>query len=101
MKSASQLLVHEMIASYLHLDAALVSDKNPIDALGLEPLDLILLVLRLEDKNPLAGEFPIGALSHAKTIGDLVALVHSWTEADGQVTRVDERGGNELQSAAL
>jgi acyl carrier protein len=78
MNSISQALVHKLIASHLRLDDASIKDAHGFDELGLDPLDLVLVVLRLESFDRGTGDFPVARLEHARTVGDLVALVDLW-----------------------
>jgi acyl carrier protein len=48
--------------------------------LGLDPLDLVLVVLRLEEIEE--AEFPVADLETVMTVGDLVAVVRSWASPD-------------------
>jgi acyl carrier protein len=44
--------------------------------LGLDPLDVILIVIRLEEQ---AGvEFPVGSLDQVRTVGDLADAIREW-----------------------
>lgn len=50
--------------------------------LGLDALDLVTIVLRLEDLEPWHGEFPVTRLESVVTVEDLVLLHESWCERD-------------------
>jgi len=78
MTSPTQALVYRLIASQLQIEEGSIEDTYRLDELGLDPLDLLLLVLRLESFDRGAGDFPIAALGQAGTVGDLVALVQGW-----------------------
>jgi acyl carrier protein len=78
MYSPSRAIVHHLLASHLRLDDASIDDAHRFDQLRLDPLDLVLVVLRLEDHDRGRGDFPVGALAHARTVGDLVTLVDLW-----------------------
>jgi acyl carrier protein len=82
MNTSPRALVHQLVASRLHLDAASIDDADHFDDLGLSPLDLVLIVLRLERLDRGDGEFPMFALEHATTVGDLVDVVELWLQAD-------------------
>jgi acyl carrier protein len=82
MNTPSQLLVHALIASHLKVDEAMVEDSVRLDDLGLDPLDLVLVVVRLEDLDRGAGDFPVAALEKARTVGDLVTLVELWWQRE-------------------
>ena len=67
----------------LHLDAspAQVELHHRLDRdLGLDPLDLVLVVLRLEEIEN--AEFPVGDLEHVATVEDLVDVVRQWSSPD-------------------
>jgi acyl carrier protein len=78
MKSTSKALVHHLLAFNLRLDDASIRDTHRFDELGLDALDLMLIALRLETFERDKGDFPVAALEHPKTVGDLVALVDLW-----------------------
>ena len=63
----------------LHLDVvpdAIVEGDSLSEDLGLDPLDLVLVVLRLEELAE--AEFPVADLENALTVGDLVDIVRIW-----------------------
>jgi acyl carrier protein len=63
----------------LHLEIvpdAIVETDSLTDDLGLDPLDLVLVVLRLEELAE--AEFPVADLEHAHVVGDLVSIVRAW-----------------------
>jgi acyl carrier protein len=82
MDISPQALVHQLLASRLHADEASIKDTDRFDDLGLTPLDLVLVVLRLDRLDRGDGEFPLYALDHATTVGDLVDLVELWLQRD-------------------
>lgn len=63
----------------LHLDIAPdaieLTDRLD-DDLGLDPLDLVLIVLRLEELA--VAEFPVADLEGTTTVADLVGVVAAW-----------------------
>jgi len=66
----------------LHLEVVpevIAVDDRLNEDLGLDPLDLVLVVLRLEELAE--AEFPVADLEHASTVADLVALVTRWATA--------------------
>ena len=91
MNTSPQVLVHRLVASRLHIDEAAIKDTDRLDDLGLAPLDLVLVVARLDGLDAGDGEFPLFALEHATTIGDLVDLVELWLQADTGPTQVAQR----------
>jgi acyl carrier protein len=74
----SQELVHHVIASHLRDDEAPIDDARSFDELGLNALDVVLVLRRIEDATGVDGEFFIDALDHTRTVGDLVELVDRW-----------------------
>ncbi len=93
MDTSPQALVHQLLASRLQVDAASIQDTDRFDDLGLGPLDLVLVVLRLDRLDRGDGEFPLYALEHATTVGDLVDLVELWLRADTMRSPVAEVAG--------
>jgi acyl carrier protein len=81
MNSHSQAFVHHLLAMQLHKDDEVIKDPQRLDELGLDPLDLVLFVLRLEEFAGGDEEFPLLRLDDAETVGDLVALVDLWWNA--------------------
>jgi acyl carrier protein len=82
MRSHARAIVHHLLASVLRIDDQSIEDAHGFDQLGLDSLDLVLVVLRLEDFYRGAGEFPVTELAHAGTVSDLVTLVHAWLRRD-------------------
>ena len=82
MATSPQALVHQLLASRLNVDEASIKDTDRFDDLGLNPLDLVLVVLRLDRLDRGYGEFPLYALDSATTVGDLVDLVELWLQRD-------------------
>jgi acyl carrier protein len=78
MEFSPEALVHQLLASRLHIDEASIRDTDRLDDLGLTPLDLVLVVLRLDRFDRGDGEFPVYELEHATTVGHLVDLVELW-----------------------
>ena len=61
------------LALHLDVDPATIAPETTLAVLGLDPFDLVLVLLRLEE---LTGtELPIVELEHLRTVGDLVAVV--------------------------
>ena len=89
MSTPSQVIVHTLLASHLKVEEASIEDPVRHDDLGLDPLDLVLVVVRLEDLDRGAGDFPVAALEHAETVGDLVTLVELWWQRERAATRAD------------
>ena len=78
MSTQAQNLVHHFIGSQLKDHHVPIEDATTFDELGLDALDLVLVVLRLEDVTGANGDFFINALEHSTKAGDLVALVDRW-----------------------
>ena len=58
-------LVRSLVAFQLRVPAASIKDEARFDEIGMMPLDLVLVVLRLESFDREAGDFPLAALGHA------------------------------------
>jgi acyl carrier protein len=87
-----QARVHHLVASHLHIAEAAIEDRHTFDELGLTPLDVVLVVLRLEQLERGEGQFPVAALDDARTVGELVALVDDWL-AGGRPARAQPTAG--------
>jgi acyl carrier protein len=74
------MLVHRLLATYLHTHQAAIADGDHFDELGLDAFDLVFVVLRLEDLHQRYGDFPVDTLEGAETVGDFVALVDLWLQ---------------------
>jgi acyl carrier protein len=88
MNSSSQALVYALVASILQINETLKAE-DPLDELGLDTLDLILLATKLEELDPGNGAFPLETLAHARTMGDLVELVDVWSQRDTSPGSID------------
>jgi acyl carrier protein len=82
MNPHTQALVHSLLASQLGIPDESIEDTQTFDALGLDLLDLMFVVLRLEQFDSGKGDFPVAALDNARTVADLVELVQGWLGAD-------------------
>ncbi|MBX3228531.1 MAG: hypothetical protein KIT84_07755 [Labilithrix sp.] len=79
MKNDAMELVVFALALHLQIDPDEVHEAQRLDEdLGLDPLDLVLVVLRLEEIGE--GEFPVGDLEGIATVRDLARVVHAWTD---------------------
>jgi acyl carrier protein len=99
MNSPSRTLVHTLLASHLQVHADLVDDDDGLEDLGLDALDLVLVVLRLEDLCGGAGDFPLAELANARTVEDVVALVDLWLLEDTMPFVLDDFGGRRGSAA--
>jgi hypothetical protein len=82
MHFTSQTLVHALLASVLHKASASIRDSDVLDELGANELVLVYVASKLEELQPDNGDFPIVPLAYARTVGDLVELVDSWSLRD-------------------
>jgi hypothetical protein len=98
MNSTSRILVHQLLATYLHTNQRAIADEDHFAALGLDAFDLVFVVLRLEDLVHGCGDFPVDTLERAETVGDFVALVDLWRQGDKSVER-DRRNANPCVAA--
>src|SRR5271168_5258509 len=94
MRTPSQAIVHALLASHLKVEEASIADPVPLEELGLDPLDLVLVVVRLEDLDRGAGDFPVAALEHTRTVGDLVTLVELWWQRQRTAPRTEIPGSS-------
>ena len=92
MHSRSQALVHALLASLLQTADALIHDADVLDELGADAFVLFSLAGELEELEPENGYFPIIPLAYAKTVGDLVLLVDSWSRRYGAPEPIDDTG---------
>jgi hypothetical protein len=93
MDTSHQALVHRLLASRLRVGAECIRDTDRFDELGLTPLDLVLVVLQMERLDPGDGEFPLYALDHATTVGDLVDVIELWLQRDTMPSSVAHAAG--------
>lgn len=76
----------------LHLEAEpyeIEEHQRLEEDLGLDPLDLVLVVLRLEELGEV--EFPVADLEGIRTVGDLVAVVRRWCGEEEEEEEEEER----------
>jgi acyl carrier protein len=65
------------LALHLEVDPSEIDEAMHLERdLGLDPLDLVLVVLRLEEIGE--GEFPVGDLEDVFTVKDLADVVRTW-----------------------
>jgi len=90
MNVLNELLVRRAVASHLEVPVdELCSTQSLEDDLGLDPLDLVLIALSLEED--VGVEFPVALLETVKTVGDLDSLVRSWLGVVPILLRAMER----------
>lgn len=71
-------IVRFALALHLAVDPRDIAETDRLEAdLGLDPLDLVLVALRLEEIEE--GEFPVARLETVTTVADLVAIVRGWS----------------------
>jgi Phosphopantetheine attachment site len=99
MTSPSQGIVHQLLASHLGVEQTSIGDADGLDALGLEPLDVVLVLVRLGDLGGEGRDFPMATLARARTVGDLVALVDIWLEHETTPSGVDGRRSRRTSAA--
>lgn len=79
MRTDEMEVVSFALALHLEVDPDEIHEDQDLEAdLGLDPLDLVLVVLRLEEIGE--GEFPVGDLEGIKTVKDLAAVVRRWND---------------------
>jgi len=82
MKSLAQALVHHLIARQLKIDETAIDDRLTFDELGLDPVDLALVAIQLEDLHHEQGKFSLAQLDFAATVGEFVVLYELWLQRD-------------------
>jgi len=67
------------LATHLRRDLKSIHDSQRLhEDLGLTPIDLVWVAMRVEALAFGGSEFPVEPLSHAQTVGDLVAALDDW-----------------------
>jgi acyl carrier protein len=83
MEAPSRSLVLSVLSAYLGVDAAAIRDDAQLERdLGLDPLDVVLVLLRLEDATPGVKDVDVGDLAEARTVADFVDLFESRWDRD-------------------
>jgi acyl carrier protein len=78
-------VVRLALALHLSIDPVEIELEHRLDEdLGLDPLDLVLVVLRLEEIEE--AEFPVADLETVTTVADLVSVVRAWSNGDRSAT---------------
>jgi acyl carrier protein len=71
-------MVRAALGAHLGVEATAIGEWQSLDQdLDLDPLDLVLVVLRIEEA--VGGCFPVGDLERVVTVHDLVELTTSWS----------------------
>ena len=74
-------VVRFALALHLSADPGRIEPEHRLEAdLGLDPLDLVLVVLRLEEIED--AEFPVADLETVITVADLVGVVRAWSRSE-------------------
>lgn len=82
-------IVRFALALHLEAEPYEIEEHQRIEEdLGLDPLDLVLVVLRLEELGEV--EFPVAELEGIRTVGDLVAVVRRWCGEEEEDEEADE-----------
>ncbi len=80
--------VCDVVARHLQVEPNAIDARKTLQKdLELDPLDLVLIALRIEELEQI--EFPIAHLEHVRTVGDIVTIVrltHA-SEDDAPVSR--------------
>ena len=72
--------VRHALARHLKTDPLLLGPKDRLgEDLGLDALDLVLIVLAFEEQAKV--EFPMGDLQSVRTVADLASLTRAWLSA--------------------
>ena len=97
----SQSLPHSIrnaVAAHLDIEPSQLEPSHDLRKdLGLDPLDLVLVVLRLEDDADV--EFPVAELEHVDTLDDLARLVRRWSKREASLRASRARREKEIHDA--
>jgi len=100
MRTDEMELVSFALALHLEIDPTEVHEAQSLeDDLGLDPLDLVLIVLRLEELGE--GEFPVGELEGIQTVNDLARVVRNWKEGPPTIRVPTHRSGIHVMDIAV
>jgi acyl carrier protein len=86
--SPAEALVHDLLASHLQVETESVENADSLSELGLDPLDLVIVVLKMEQLCGGDSFFPLVALADARTVGDFVALADRWLQEEAPPSAV-------------
>ena len=81
-----RVLVHVLLSRLLEKGEGGIADTDLLLDLKVDALDLVLVAIKLEEIEPNSGPFPLPALAHTATVGDLVELVETWWWGDASRT---------------
>jgi len=77
MKDRFLNIVETAIVRHLGQQQLTIQETQRLDQdLGLDPLDIIMIVIRLEDQ--IGIEFPIGSLDRIRTVAELADAIRAW-----------------------
>ena len=85
MDTSHQALVHQLLASRLRVGAECIRDTDRFDELGLTPLDLVLVVLRMESiESSMRSKLPKrpGSEVSVLSIPTMIASAPAWAAAE-------------------
>ncbi len=82
-------LVHVCLAAHLRLPTTEVDDREVVADLGLMPLDLVWIAMRVEALVLGPCDFPMDRLSKVVTVGDLVQTFDQWAGEREMVEDLD------------
>jgi acyl carrier protein len=71
-------MVHYFVARHAGIVGRVVLDEQTFDELGLDALDLVLIVIQLQALAALSDDVPLQDLEHVGDVGALVALIDAW-----------------------
>lgn len=78
-------IVRMALAQHLASDPETITTTDRLyEDLGLDPLDLVLVVLRLEEIEK--AEFPVADLESVVTVDDLAEVVRGWSRIEARAT---------------
>jgi acyl carrier protein len=106
MNDSLNRLVCEVVARHLQMEPRAIDPHTTVrQDLELDPLDLVLIALRIEEIERI--EFPIARLEHVRTVGDIAKIVRaahasgaeSMVNRDGAHAPASERVGARRRSA--
>ena len=80
-------IVRFALALHLRCDPDEITEAQRLkEDLALDPLDLVLIALRLEEVGD--SEFPVDALAEVSTVADFVDAVRAWCRMDPAAYRI-------------